>query len=338
MIKLDIELNKGKAFHFWLQEMSALNSRPENYQKHWREKVGVFDTKQQELLSEYANFLDVYGERENSNYVWDIFNEKVLELTEKETKTTQDALLSFKMTFDELWSQEAESLRDFTLFLQKPPTNIMQATDCYLHKAQIFFDDNGHLPKEVTVNVVLNNRYGATARSNEYSPDRIIVTQPGTTKSPEDMYASLLHELTHLLEFISPMRDLLRKNFTTFATEYISSAFPSIGKELEWEDVKMIAIEPVITAMASYDLSYFKMELLKKHTKEDTQLIERLSQRNFKDNPTFLKYHVYAVAVRCQPLVREYLDAERALDQSFVNEYISIWKEYVLSDFPVSSF
>ena len=305
-----------------------MQGHSKNYRTYWEPRLGMLSDDQQLRLKEYADFLQQYREQHEREYFWD-FATKKHALNEGDKHSLHEIRAALQEPFNAFWQGEHEEVAAFAAYLTNLSDVTRQAIDTYFKRAAAFLGTQ-NIPESVTFLVVGDNRYGAMARSNEKCATHVVVTRPSNGRSPVAMLGSGIHETTHLFEFSSPLQERLKQPFLDFARE-VPREYVTNDDTLTWGAVRQLAVEPIITAMAGCDPSYFKTHMLGIDTQEDKDLREKLLKRELSDNPSMSRWHIHAIAARTQSLLATYLDASLPLDADFINNYIALWKAYMPS-------
>ena len=248
-----------------------------------------------------------------------------------------------KNKFEKIWQKESLKLLNWQKILQT--SSYDKLNEIFL-KVNDFFDVNIKTNKTITVKLFFyyNKNSHAGHAKKEFNDLIIINLSNLDTEHFDKVINTLAHETIHLIEYASPISDILLKNsyfkilkpqlfknslfnlFTNFfnlismiLTKRFNLLFVKEGPK--W---RHLFIESIISSMAGnlVSNSYINQKLLnQKNISKENYTIEF----DFKKNKTKYNTQIKIIASQLVNITTEYLDNNKKIDKEYCDKVALIW-------------
>lgn len=302
MIKYNFQINKERCFAYWIQAMTKWNWYfDEKEFKYYKNIAGNFDYKENELLEKFKK--QILKREPDGGYLWlwDRYSGKQI-VNSEDQKLWVLLEKQFSKKFNVIWEKESYKLLKWKEMLKDYDFN---KRNNFFVKIEKFFGKT----LNQTINVELCLEYNKNSPSGHVKKefDNLILLNISNLKDEliDKIINTLVHETSHLLDYSSGKEELLKKSYLKIINlKGIKQKKPS------W---KHLITESIITSIAGVDFS------------DDEENLKKFDYENNKNN---YSYQIKSVAYRLRDLIKDYLDNNKEMDQSFADAVVKTWLDF----------
>jgi len=319
-----IVLEQANKYHV-LSNLSLWRaSSRKSLNKYLLEEYGDLNDKQQEGLRALKTLLRKYGKpltypffRQNFSFAYLDF-EKII--TQEEFNQLKELFDIIQPWWTKVWAKEEGKLLLWKDFFESSDTESI--SEKILKQLQTFFNSEGTGPKETYLLISNPSRCGGGAN---LGPSKVTLECGGMSSARKPqvnrVLGTLWHECSHLIG-----RNLVEKE----VAQYLENSSLDFLKGTEFEKqrkklgirMRSIFVEAVMYSL--FPTGYLGKKYLDQNP--DEKYLKIFDQKTY-NPPLLTKWGEYACHF-LTPVVSEYLEADRALDQEFLSKVEGLLEKF----------